>query len=634
MALTSGTIFQIQATATTGNTGGSGFNPANAGMLADLAATSATGASPVVSSVSYNFVAGDVNNYLYVKSGTNWIAGWYKIVSVAANAATLDASIGAVVLSIGRTGIIVRNVSTGCASVASPTAGTFTVDYSQTDTSVINGIADFASTAASTTLTSATAGFTPVMVGNFFHQTTTGTGGFGVVGWYEIATYTNATSVVLDRSPDSGTGSVACTGFVGGAGRLNGLEDTYQAMLPSASIVWIKNGSYTLSSFIGTANANATVALSTFWIGYNTLRGDTCNGANRPLIAAGANGVTFSAFQGIRNLSFTTTAANGISISSSSVPNFNCKFINTSTAAARYAFSISNGVLFAIACEFISQNGNGISNQISGTHQIYGCYIHDSNNGISTLGTNGVNIYIGNLVESCVTSAITIPTGYVYNIIENNTLYGREAIMGIGINLLKPNSAQNNIINNNIYGFTTGISVSTGASSSNLSQYNNFFNNTTDVTNWIKDSSDLALNPTFTNVSQVTGTVGQGLAGSTFQDSTKNFLSAGVVANQDFLHITSGGTLTAGCYLITAITTTTNPNDTLTLNNNPGTGTATGVYWITVGHNFQIGTNLKAQGFPNFTNTAGGLTTSYMDVGAIQRQESGGSTSSSRTFVG
>lgn len=70
----------------------------------DLAATVATSAAPVVTSASHNFVANDVGAVLNVTAGTNWTAGAYTIVSVNANAATLDRA---------------------CASVASPTSGTW-----------------------------------------------------------------------------------------------------------------------------------------------------------------------------------------------------------------------------------------------------------------------------------------------------------------------------------------------------------------------------------------------------------------------------------------------------------------------------------------------------------------------------
>src|ERR1041385_4090644 len=95
MALASTTVWDCRSTATSGNLNGGGFNPANANMVTDLAGTSCTGNSPVVTSATYTFVAGDVGAKVYIKSGTNWTPGWYPIASVNAGAATLSAAIGA-----------------------------------------------------------------------------------------------------------------------------------------------------------------------------------------------------------------------------------------------------------------------------------------------------------------------------------------------------------------------------------------------------------------------------------------------------------------------------------------------------------------------------------------------------------
>ena len=50
--------------------------------------------------------------------------------------------------------------------------------------------------------------------------------------------------------------------------------------------------------------------------------------------------------------------------------------------------------------------------------------------------------------------------------------------------------------------------------------------------------------------------------------------------------------------------------------------TADKVWYIIQGRNFAIGTNLKAEAYPGLF--PGGLTTGYMDIGAVQRQEAGG----------
>jgi hypothetical protein len=621
MALASGSLFNVTATATTANVNGAGFNPANAAFPTDLAATVATGNSPVVTSATYTFVAGDVGAAVYVKTGTNWTAGFYPIASVSAGAATLSAAVGQAWQLSATTGMYALNTVAGCATVASPTGGTYGVNYAMQDTAIVNGVADFTAVGASTTLTSATAAFTPVMVGNIFHQTTTGTGAFGVVGWYEVVSYTNATTVVLDRTPNSGTTSVACTGYVGGAGRLNALEGTFQGMIPASSMVWIKNGTYTLTGAMTTANANATSILQSFWIGYNSVVGDACNGANRPIIAAAANGVTIAAGTSIRNLIINITTAAGVTISASGGVR-NCKIFNSSTGTGRAGLTLN--ACTVVDCEVISQNGNAMTSTnfsaLSGS--FLGNYIHDSVTGISIdNATTTTAIVVGNIFEACSTQAIIM--GSSHNRILNNTFYGREAKMGTGLNFNVANSTPNEVFNNIFYGLTTGITVLTGSAGRNADYYNDFFNNTTDVTNWNKDATDLAVNPTFTGATQLTGTGGTATGGtSVITDSGADFST--VTDNVDFVRITAAtggvGTIIAN-YLITSHTGTT-----LTVNNTIGTsGSITAInYFVTTGHNFQIGTNLKAAGFPSFTNV-GSETTSYPDVGAVQRQEAGGS---------
>lgn len=89
---------------------GAGFySSSSVSFSTNGAATNATTASPVFTSASYTFVSADVGAYLFIKSGVNWTPGSYLIVSVAAGAATLSGQ---------------------CATVASPTAATWGVDYS------------------------------------------------------------------------------------------------------------------------------------------------------------------------------------------------------------------------------------------------------------------------------------------------------------------------------------------------------------------------------------------------------------------------------------------------------------------------------------------------------------------------
>src|SRR5215831_12382533 len=90
MGFATTTHWQIQTTGSDTANGG-GFDIANSNMSTNLAATSATGTAPVVSSASYNFVSRDVGHWVFIRSGTNWKPGLYKIASVASNQATLNA---------------------------------------------------------------------------------------------------------------------------------------------------------------------------------------------------------------------------------------------------------------------------------------------------------------------------------------------------------------------------------------------------------------------------------------------------------------------------------------------------------------------------------------------------------------
>ena len=60
----------------------------------DLASTNGTNASPTVTSATHNFVSTDVGNIIQITAGTSWTTGFYQIVSVNSNAATLDRACG------------------------------------------------------------------------------------------------------------------------------------------------------------------------------------------------------------------------------------------------------------------------------------------------------------------------------------------------------------------------------------------------------------------------------------------------------------------------------------------------------------------------------------------------------------
>lgn len=152
MAISTATVFEVRTTGSDGNSGGfvagaSGTDLSQSDSasysFSDLASSNGTNASPQVTSASHNFVAADVGNLMQITSGTNWTTGFFQIVSVAANAATLDRACGSsATLSSGSFAVGGALASPGMAGsghVAGNTiyvkAGTYTVTSASTNIS-------------------------------------------------------------------------------------------------------------------------------------------------------------------------------------------------------------------------------------------------------------------------------------------------------------------------------------------------------------------------------------------------------------------------------------------------------------------------------------------------------------------
>lgn len=619
MAIAAATVFQIQSTATASNVNGGGFNPANANMATDGAALLATGNSPTFTSVSYSFVAGDVGAWLYIKSGTNWTPGWYQIASVSLGVATLSAAIGQA--SIATNGVYGTNTVAGCATTASPTGATWSVDYSQSDSSPFTAT-DLATTTGTTNpsvVTSATVTFGVNHLGNLM-QINSGTNWTSTT-WYEIVSVSGG-AATLDKAAGSSATLSAGTFHLGGALSLGSTDTNIFKLAQSSATAsgryFIKGGSsvtYTISGSI-----SATTAGNNAWPiiveGYATMRGDRPTGSTRPILAFAANSWTTANVWSLYSLQFTFSGASAI-ISGQSNMIAQCYLINSSSTANRSCIAATNALLTVSQCELVCHRGAAIV-VTSGQPVIYDCYIHDSDVGFTSSVSGGVtllnNIFCGMVTDAVLNTSVAWTTIYIFG----NTFYGAENKLGTGLLFLT--GGRNEFVYNNIfYGFSTAISHP-DVNLSNFDNYNDYFNNTNDVNNathWIKGPQDIAVNPSFTSVSQITGTTATS-SGTTLTDSGKNFTTSGVVAGRDYLYVVSGTGATVGIYGITAVGTTTLTTD-LTI------GTSSGgnlVYQITIGRNFNVGTNLKATGYPGVF--PGGLTTGYLDIGAVQRQEAGG----------
>lgn len=463
------------------------------------------------------------------------------------------------------------------------------VDYTLQDAAQVHST-DGAST-ASTNFTSVTGGFTDAMKGNTLHLVSaTGT---PTVGWYEIVSVTDANTLVLDRV--SGTHTLADF-YIGGALTMSGsLNDAFWEQLIAGNYVWIKAGTHTLGSAVTVTTAVGTSTLPINVEGYASTRGDAPTpfgtSPTAPLIACAASAFTLPSFTIIKYLNVTSTAASGLATATAGThcAIYKCKSINSSTTAARNGITTNTGtaafsrVLF---CEAVSQNGSALSFLTGRSCLAYGCYLHDSNVGLLCSATGGCIILEFNVIESNKSGAVQITgaTPVLGMYFTNNTFYGSEAKVGIGIDMSAVAYGAT-FMNNIIYGFVTGINQTTAQEKINIGFYNDFNNNTTDATNYTVDDTSVATAPSFVGVTQLTGSTAT-TAASVLTQSGGDFST--VEDNVDFLRVTSGTGVTTGIYLITSHTSTT-----LTVNNALGTSSGGDVVWtVPTGHNLAITGNI------------------------------------------
>lgn len=283
------TIYELQ---TTGDSAaGWGFNPANANMATDGVGAFATQSAPEFSSASYNFIGRDVGHWLFIKSGTNWRPGWYQITAVTLGVAQLNATTGQWV-AYKSTDANRPGAGTGCATTASPTGATWSIDYSQ---DVPISFTDLVAV-TTTTFTSAANSIGKNFVGNIV-RVNSGTG-WNQCRW-EVSSVTGTTGTAANFQ--NGFGNLGTSGSTGGTGKLGGAAvspGALAAILVAGNAVYQKSGTYTLSA--ATANTvggpvslalNASSGSPSRWIGYYAYRGDRAR-TTRALFQIPASGVT------------------------------------------------------------------------------------------------------------------------------------------------------------------------------------------------------------------------------------------------------------------------------------------------------------------------------------------------------
>jgi hypothetical protein len=450
MGLPITTIWEVQ-TGGSDSANAGGFDPANASMAADGAATVANTSAPVFTSASYNFTASDVNAWLFIQSGTNWTPGWYKIASVASNAATLSAAIGAAVLYDSTNKTVLQNSAStvvGCATVASPTSARWSVDYSQ-QAAVRTTLTAATAAGAGSTITDASIGKN--WVGNNIRMT----GGTNVTTGVFNVLSTSTTTATLDRAVTTGATSNAAGGMGGAVASLNGAT----SIAVGSNLIYMHSGSYSLTANPSFNPGSVTPTFGgnnpTRIVGYNALRGDLLNSTTgRPVLTASGScsaPISVSAtgwhFENLVIDCGSVAASTGITVSNSYCTVRNCWIKNFTV----YGINFSGGSYHVVSsCEVsggVAGATAGINDAGVGT-RVRRCYVHgNACTGISIGGSAQAADF--NLVcNNTGASSDGILTQYS-NQVTNNTSYGngRDGIRcfqyDIGIIF------QNNILVNN-----------------------------------------------------------------------------------------------------------------------------------------------------------------------------------------
>jgi hypothetical protein len=440
-ALSANNVIEIRQAGNSANAGF--FNPTNANMATDLAATSANTVSPIVTSASYTFVAGDVGAYVFIKSGTNWTPGWYRIASVAGGAATLTAGVGTSVLWQNATSVL--NTVAGVATVASPTAGTWTVDYSQQNAAAVAFTDLVIDAVTNTKFTSAAHPIGKNMVGNGINVT----GGTGfTVQRVEVVSVTGTTGTA-DKSLGT-LGSTGGTGNLGGACSL--LTDVTGFYLASNKIFVKADGTYLQTATAAFATgATPTGSVPMTWIqGYSATRGDKIRptiqlSTNSGLTAVSVTGAGILVDSLIINCNSLTTSTGILLNGNPADAAINCKVMNFTTAGINISTS---GVGYAVQMCEVTGGVAGATAGIIVSHQasVTFCDIHD--NACPGISAND-NLAAGfNLItNNSGASSDGIISAFAYSTIVQNTIYGNGSD---GIHLASANLGPGMIVRGNI----------------------------------------------------------------------------------------------------------------------------------------------------------------------------------------
>ncbi len=358
-------------------------------------------------------------------------------------------------------------------------------DYTQQAAAQLS-LTDLACESGSTTLTSATGGFTAAMIGNAIHITS---GTNLTAGWYVITARTDTNTVTLDRTPTSGGAGSSGVGAVGGA--LPWADASFNSGV-AGNRWWVRSGTYTLTgAFAQTLEGTQTGAL--YVEGYSSTRGDAPTCDNRPLVACGANAWTWNGdYSDIAHLRFTTTTANGISLQGNHCVVRRCCSTNSSATAGRAALYGGPATQWLVECEGVSANGHAFT----GGSSLCGCYGHDSREGYHASIYSAITALIGCVFADC----------SVYGALLSAINSGQFSVIACTIDncasgVVVTGTTQQlavllgNLITNN---GTVGVALASGAVAPRFVDRNNYYGNAADRGFGVPTgANDTALDPQY-----------------------------------------------------------------------------------------------------------------------------------------
>ena len=450
-------------------TNGGGFSGGRGTPQLSPTDLACTVGSTTVTSATGTFTSGMTGSCLVIPGLGNWVDGQYKLTYVDAHTVTVDRS--------------PCPGASGTAGVGTVSAG---IDYSQQDSAQASGT-HLASDGAGTTLTDSTASsFTAAMVGNLIYITGTGF----TTGWYEVVTYIGATQVTIDRN--CGASASSGTWSLGGAlYALDATLVTFCNSLVAGNTVWVKNGTYTLTGTLNPSTAG-TNALPILYQGFNSVHGDACNGANRPLIAGGASyqWSPSASYNQFLNFRVTATASATGALVANGTGNLiqNCYVNNLSATGTAAIWATGTGAMI-VNCEAQSTAGYAFNIAAGANTRCLLCWAHDSAVGFQcTSGTPDIDSC---LIEACVTG-VSFSTASSADVVNCTFAHCTTGLLASGA------AVYDTVLNNQFFGCKTAINWS-GATNylTNFYAYNNFFGNGTDCLYAAKGPTDTAYDPAF-----------------------------------------------------------------------------------------------------------------------------------------